>query len=225
MADSDYTVAVVLQASDEGMSTNPKKAADGVEDVGKKSKQAKVDLMAAVVAMEGMTSGLNQVTGGARKYSAALVQTNKLTQEQGEELNRNIAYLELVTGPLETMIALQKMATIVSHSETVARIGEMKVKQSLLIVNNSLIASLMVYMVIIIAVIGVIYLLIQAFKHQEEIIKHLKDGVNEVKDAFVNLNRQGREMVRTFAEMAAGATEAMEPLERIIGLIPGLGGD
>ena len=73
MADSDYTVAVVLQASDEGMSTNLKKAADGVEDVGKKSKQAKVDLMAAVVAMEGMTSGLNQVTGGARKYSAALV--------------------------------------------------------------------------------------------------------------------------------------------------------
>ena len=65
--------------------------------------------------------------------------------------------IELVTGPLETMIALQKMATIVSHSETVARIGEMKVKQSLLIVNNSLIASLMVYMVVIIAVIGVIY--------------------------------------------------------------------
>ena len=225
MADSDYTVAVVLQASDEGMSTNLKKAADGVEDVGKKSKQAKVDLMAAVVAMEGMTSGLNQVTGGARKYSAALVQTNKLSQEQGEELNRNIAYLELVTGPLETMIALQKMATIVSHSETVARIGEMKVKQSLLIVNNSLIASLMVYMVVIIAVIGVIYLLVQAFKHQEEIIKLLKDGVNEVKDAFVNLNRQGREMVRTFAEMSAGATEAMEPLQRIIGLIPGLGGD
>ena len=174
--------------------------------------------MAAVVAMEGMTSGLNQVTGGARKYSAALVQTNKLSQEQ-EELNRNIAYLELVTGPLETMIALQKMATIVSHSETVARIGEMKVKQSLLIVNNSLIASLMVYMVVIIAVIGVIYLLVQAFKHQEEIIKLLKDGVNEVKDAFVNLNRQGREMVRTFAEMSAGATEAMEPLQRIIGLI------
>jgi len=82
MADSDYTVAVVLQASDEGMSKTIKQTSNDVGDLGKKSKEAKIDLMATVVALEGLTSGLNQVTGGARKYSAALVQTNKLTQSQ-----------------------------------------------------------------------------------------------------------------------------------------------
>ena len=80
MGDSDYTVAVVLQASDEGMSTTMKGAADGIEDVGEKSKQAQMDMMATVVALEGLTSGLNQVTGGMRKYSAALEQTGMKRQ-------------------------------------------------------------------------------------------------------------------------------------------------
>ena len=41
MADSDYTVAVVLQASDEGMSSAIKKTADGLEDASNKAQQAK----------------------------------------------------------------------------------------------------------------------------------------------------------------------------------------
>tara|TARA_R100001530_G_scaffold100509_1_gene69872 strand:+ start:618 stop:1295 length:678 start_codon:yes stop_codon:yes gene_type:complete len=225
MADSDYTVAVVLQASDEGMSTTLKKASTGIKEVGDKSKEAKIDMMAAVVAMEGMTSGLNQVTGGARKYSAALVQTNKISQEQGEELNKNIAYMELVTGPLETMIALQKMATIVSHSETFARLGEIQVKKSLLIVNNSLMASMAVWLVIIIAIIGVLYLLFQAWKNQEKIMAAVGRGADKAKNAIVGLGRGAKELVSVFGEMASGATQALEPLQRIVGIIPGLGGD
>ena len=87
MADSDYTVAVVLQASDEGMSSTIKKAGDEIETVGDKSRDAKIDMMATVVALEGLTSGLNQVTGGMRKYSAALEQRGKRDKEQAAELN------------------------------------------------------------------------------------------------------------------------------------------
>lgn len=225
MADSDYTVAVVLQASDEGMSKTIKQTSNDVGDLGKKSKEAKIDLMATVVALEGLTSGLNQVTGGARKYSAALVQTNKLTQEQGEHLNRNIAYLELATGPLETMIALQKITTIVTSSETLARLGEIKVKERLTIVNGSLFASMMIYMVIIIAIIGVIYLLVQAFKHQEEIMDGIGKQVDRVTDKFRGMARTAGEVSHAFQEMASGAAEALDPMQRIIAVIPGLGGD
>ena len=225
MGDSDYTVAVVLQASDEGMSTTLKGAADGIKDVGDKSRDAKIDMMAAVVAMEGMTSGLNQVTGGARKYSAALVQTNKISREQGEHFNKNIAYMELVTGPLESMIAMQKMATIISHSESYARMKEILVKSNLMVVNNSLVASMAVWLVIIIVVIAVLYILYKIIFDTEEVMKGLGDGVDKVKDGMAGMAARGNDVVDMFRALASGSAEAIEPLQRVIGMIPGLGGD
>ncbi len=225
MADSDYSVAVVLQASDEGMSTTLKKSADGIEDVGKKSQQAKVDMMAAVVAMEGMTSGLNQVTGGMRKYSSALVQTNKISQEQADHFNKNIAMMELVTGPLETMIALQKMATIISHSESAARIKETLVKSNLMIVNNSLIMSMAVWLVIIIAVIAVLYLLYKIIFDTENTMKAFGDGIDKVKDGMMGMVQVGKEGVQMFIDLHMAAFEALEPLTRVVSIVPGFGGD
>ncbi len=105
MADSDYTVAVVLQASDEGMSSTIKKSSGEVKKLGENAEKTQRDLLTTVVALEGLTSGLNQVTGGLRKYSAALQQTGLLEKEEAEAFNKKIALLELATGPLETTIA------------------------------------------------------------------------------------------------------------------------
>ena len=225
MADSDYTLAVVLQASDEGMSKTIKQTSKDVGDLGKKSKEAKVDLMATVVALEGLTSGLNQVTGGMRKFTSAMSQQEGMNKERIETINRHIAMLELITGPMETLIAIQKITTIVSSSETIARLGEIKVKERLIIVNGSLLASMMIWMVLIIAVIGIIYLLVQAFKHQDEIMEGLGKTVDKITGGFRGLIQSGREVSHTFQEIASGAMEANEPLQRIIGIIPGLGGD
>jgi len=131
----------------------------------------------------------------------------------------------LATGPLETMIALQKITTIVTSSETLARLGEIKVKERLTIVNGSLFASMMIYMVIIIAIIGVIYLLVQAFKHQEEIMDGIGKQVDRVTDKFRGMARTAGEVSHAFQEMASGAAEALDPMQRIIAVIPGLGGD
>ena len=59
MADSDYTVAVVLQASDEGMSSTIKKGSGEVKKLGENAKKTQRDLLTTVVALEGLTSGLN----------------------------------------------------------------------------------------------------------------------------------------------------------------------
>ena len=113
MADSDYTVAVVLQASDEGMSSGIKKAAGGIQDLDNKAKSAQISFMAMLVGLEGLTSGLNQLTGGLSKMSAAMNQTGLATDEQTERLNKQIATIELFTGPMESIIALVKISTVV----------------------------------------------------------------------------------------------------------------
>tara|TARA_R100001163_G_scaffold48189_1_gene36217 strand:- start:276 stop:953 length:678 start_codon:yes stop_codon:yes gene_type:complete len=225
MADSDYTVAVVLQASDEGMSKTLKETSDGVEDLGKKSKKTQADLITTIVALEGLTSGLNQVTGGARKFSAAMVQTGKFTRDQADEFNRYIGFIELATGPLETIIALQKIATVTSMIFAKQQVAENTVKGQSVVVNTSLAASWGLLLLPIIAVIAIFATLFIIFKKQEEITKSLKEQIDAIRGAFQTVNQVGRDTIAVFAGLASGAEAVIDPLQRVVGIIPGIGGD
>ena len=225
MADSDYTVAVVLQASDEGMSKTIKETSNEIENLGDKNKEAKIDMMATVVALEGLTSGLNQVTGGMRKYSAALQQTGKLDKEQAEEFNKKIAYLELATGPLESVIALHKLMTITTALLLPVEKPANKVKAQGTIVNNNLALSYMAVALPILILMAVLVGLYILWKNQEEIMKGVGDAVDWVKEGFAGMNVAGREVMATLSGIASGAGEALEPLQRIVSVIPGMGGD
>jgi len=225
MADSDYTVAVVLQASDEGMSNTLKKASKGIEEVGDKSRDAKVDMMATVVALEGLTSGFNQVTGGARKFTAAMQQTGKMSDESAEKYNKYIAYIELATGPMESIIALQKIGTITSAIFTTQQVAENNVKGQSVAVNTSLAASWFALALPIIAIVAIFATLYIAFKKQDEITKSLKDQLDSIKGVFQSVNQAGRDTIAVFAGIASGAEAVIDPLQRVVGIIPGIGGD
>ena len=225
MADSDYTVAVVLQASDEGMSKTLKETGEGIEDLGDKTKKTQADLITTIVALEGLTSGLNQVTGGARKFTAAMVETGFRTREQADEYNRYIGFIELATGPLETIIAVQKIATVTSMIFAKQQVVENTVKGQSVVVNTSLAASWGLLLLPIIAVIAVFATLFILFKRQEEITKSLKEQIDAIKGAFQSANRVGRDTIAVFAGLASGAEAVIDPLQRVVGIIPGIGGD
>ena len=225
MADSDYTVAVVLQASDEGMSKTIKQTGNNIEELGDKSKNTEMQLMATIVALEGLTSGLNQVTGGARKFTAAMQQTGNMTDESAEKFNRYIAMIELATGPLETFIAIQKIVTITSAIFTKQQVAENTVKGQSVVVNTSLAASWALVLLPIIAIVAIFATLYIVFKMQDEITKSLKKQLDGVKDVLAGINNTGRNTVAMFSDLASGASAAIEPLQRVVGIIPGLGGD
>jgi len=225
MADSDYTVAVVLQASDEGMSNTLKKASKGIEEVGDKSNQAKVDLMSTVVALEGLTSGFNQVTGGARKFTAAMQQTGYMSDESAEKYNRYIAMIELATGPMESIIAAQKIWTITSAIFTTQQVVENNVKGQSIIVNKNLGLSWLALALPIISIVLVFGALYIAFKKQDEITQSLKDQLDSIKGVFQSVNQAGAATVAMFSDLASGASAAIDPLQRVVGIIPGIGGD
>tara|TARA_R100001082_G_C4363228_1_gene160443 strand:- start:2118 stop:2795 length:678 start_codon:yes stop_codon:yes gene_type:complete len=225
MADSDYTVAVVLQASDEGMSNTLKKASKGIEEVGNKSKDTKVEMMATIVALEGLTSGLNQVTGGARKFTAAMQQTGNMSDESAEKYNRYIAMIELATGPMESIIAVQKIATITSAIFTKQQVAENTVKGQSVAVNTSLAASWALVLLPIIAIVAIFATLYIAFKKQEEITKSLKDQFDSITGALKGINISGNETVQVLAAIAAGALATVGPMKQMVGFIPGIGGD
>jgi hypothetical protein len=225
MADSDYTVAVVLQASDEGMSKTLKQTGEDIEDLGDKTKKTQADLITTIVALEGLTSGLNQVTGGARKFTAAMVETGFRTREQADEYNRYIGFIELATGPLETIIAVQKIATVTSMIFAKQQEVENTVKGQSVVVNTSLAASWGLLLLPIIAVIAIFATLFIIFKKQDEITKSLKEQVDSLRGAFQTANQVGRDTIAVFAGLASGAEALIDPLQRVVGIIPGIGGD
>ena len=225
MADSDYTVAVVLQASDEGMSKTLKDTSEDIEDLGDKTKKTQADLLTTIVALEGLTSGLNQVTGGARKFSAAMVETGKFTREQADEFNRFVGFIELATGPLESIIAFQKLYTITSAIFTTQQIRENDAKGKSIIVNKNLGLSWLALAFPLIAIIAVFATLYFLFTRQEEITKSLKEQIDALRGAFQTANQIGRDTIAVFAGLASGAEAVIDPLQRVVGIIPGIGGD
>ena len=223
MADSDYTVAVVLQASDEGMSSTMKSAADGIEEVGNKNKEAKVDMMATVVALEGLTSGLNQLTGGLRKYSAALEQTGAIDKEQAEEFNKRIAMMEMVTGPMESIIALQKIATVTTALFSTAEKAADAGKPTTIGLNWATAASVWAVIAPILLIIVILAALYVAWKHQEWIMEKAGGALGKLKDGVVGLAESGMALVDTLEDMARGIGNVAGMVN--IGPLSGIGGD
>jgi hypothetical protein len=56
-------------------------------------------------------------------------------------------------------------------------------------------------------------------------MKAFGDGIDKAKDGMMGMVQWTRELSHSLQEMASGAAEALNPLERIIGIIPGMGGD
>lgn len=182
-------------------------------------------MITTIVALEGLTSGLNQVTGGARKFTAAMVETGLRTREQADEYNRYIGFIELATGPLESIIAFQKLFTISSAIFTTQQVRENDAKGKSIIVNKNLGLSWLALALPLLAVVAIFATLYIIFKKQDEIAKSLKEQIDALRGAFQTANQVGRDTIAVFAGLASGAEAVIDPLQRVVGIIPGIGGD
>jgi len=215
MADSDYTVAVVLQASDEGMSNTIKKSSGEVKKLGDNAQKTKLDLMATVVALEGLTSGLNQVTGGLRKYSAALQQTGLLEKEQAEAFNKQIAMIELATGPLETTIALQKILTIATMGSAAAKTADAGASGTAAAANT--VFGVSIYFVLggLFILVAILAILIIHFGQTEEIVSAANIKMAQLA-IFLNMiyiaSKEAADGMREFAESVIAGGDAVADL-------------
>jgi hypothetical protein len=213
MADSDYTLAVVLQASDEGMSSTLKGTSKNIEDVSTKAATAQINFVSMMVGLEGLTSGLNQATGGLRKFSAAMNQTGMATQEETEHLNKRIATIELFTGPMESLIAVVKIATVVTQIHTAVVGINTSAMVTATAVNFGFAASQALVLVGMAAFLGVLGLAIILLIDTERGLAIVESGLKKTADTlvFVVAGREAGGAVREFftvgplGEMGAGS--------------------
>lgn len=205
MADSDYTVAVVLQASDEGMSAGLKGAAKGIEEAGNKAQKAKIDFMALMVGLEGLTSGLNQLTGGMRKMTSAMTQTGMATEDQTEKLNKQIAMVELFTGPMESLIAIVKLSTVAHAAYTGIVAIETGVVMSATIANYGLAVSLGLVTIGLFAFVAIVGLALLLLLDTERGLDLVASGLDKTAGAL----REVKDLMAEVRDIAVGGAQAV----------------
>lgn len=228
MADSDYTVAVVLQASDEGMSTTLKNTGDNIKKVGDEAQKTKVDLMATLVAFESLTSGLNQLTGGMRKYSAALQQTGHFTDEQAEAFNKQIAQVELLTGPMETLIAIQKILTVTTMGSATAKTADTEATLMGTIANYGYGFSILFVLSTLFGLVLIVGALMVLWEKQETILNGLNTALAITAGFFAMVAKQARDATNAiidFGETVHDVTMPVGyPVVTTTNMVTGLGG-
>ena len=201
MADSDYTVAVVLQASDEGMSSTLKSTGEEFEDLSKKASNAQVNFVTMMVGLEGLTSGLNQATGGLRKFSAAMNQTGIATEEQTKKYNEQIAMIELFTGPMETLIALVKISTVIHGIYTGVLGINTAATLAATTANYGYAASLIAVNVAAVGFVAIVGLALLLIIDTEKGLQTVERGLQITADALRTL----RDLLREIVELGAQA--------------------
>jgi len=80
--------------------------AESLEDVNKKQKKTTEEQRDAIIVAQGMTSALNQMTGGIYKTIGGLEAWGKIGPKTAADWQKNARIFEAATGPLEVGLAL-----------------------------------------------------------------------------------------------------------------------
>ena len=105
--------------------------AESLEDMKKKQKQSTGDQRDAIIVAQGMTSALNQMTGGIYKTIGGLEASGRIGPKTAAAWQKNARAIETLTGPLEVAlafytgyIALAPVVTSVTTYLTTAKTAE-----------------------------------------------------------------------------------------------------
>ena len=117
-------LGIVLEAYTRGLEEGLEKATQKTKEFEKSTGDASLKTMESLAVQEAMVSSLNQISGGFAKATAAASELGFINEEQTKSLNKARFAFELVAGPVEVAIALQKLYSITSLATIKAKIME-----------------------------------------------------------------------------------------------------
>jgi|TARA_R100000231_G_scaffold31422_2_gene27646 ABC-type multidrug transport system fused ATPase/permease subunit len=104
-----------------GAEQSQKKLNKAIKEGQKETKDANVANISAMLALEGLTSGLNQSISARYKQIDADLAAGKITAEQAEAKRKEVKQQEFITGSLEQYIAVARLAIATNALLTAAR--------------------------------------------------------------------------------------------------------
>ena len=120
-------LGIILEADPTGLEEGLDRANQKTKEFEDSQAAASLAMMESLAKQEALVSSLNQICGGYAKTVAAAQELNLINEEQAKSANKVRFAFELVAGPLEVAIALQKLSTVVSLASVKAKILESSV--------------------------------------------------------------------------------------------------
>ena len=182
---------VVMDADPSGLEQGMDRAADATDEFREAQKLASLQTLEAIAKQEAMVGSLNQVIGGYSKMGGAAQKLGIINEEQFQQFEKSRAALELMAGPLEIIIALQKLKTVTTNVDTAATAAQdgvtKKATASTIGFNTALLANPMVLIVAaIIAVIGALFYLEKRFRFVTQSVEIITEAFKDLFDLIGN---------------------------------------
>lgn len=219
-ADGAISDTQILDTKFKNLSTTFRNSKKPIEDVEKQQKKlnkalkegqkattdANVANISTMLALEGMTSGLNQFISSKYKRIEADLAAGKISQEEAEAQRKQVKQQELYTSTLEKYIAIGRIVaatdalmTAMKMSNVRATIAQIKANR---ILNFVLRQNPLVKLIIVITAAVLIY-------------KKFGDEIHRLKDGFVMFGKVIKEIVELFGKLLGTTTALASSLTNI----------
>jgi len=117
-------LGIVLEADPSGLEDGLNKATQKTREFEEQQKLASLQMLENIARQEAMVSSLNQISGGYAKTITAAQELNFVNEEQAKSLMKARFAFEIIAGPMEVYVAVQKLSTVVSLADAKAKIME-----------------------------------------------------------------------------------------------------
>ena len=117
-------LGIVLEADPTGLEEGLDRANQKTKEFEDSQAAASLAMMENIAKQEAMVSSLNQISGGYAKTITAAQELNFVNEEQAKSLMKARFAFELIAGPMEVFVAVQKLSTVVSLADVKAKIAQ-----------------------------------------------------------------------------------------------------
>jgi len=117
-------LGIVLEADPTGLEEGLERATQKTKEFEEETEKSSLQMLEAIAKQEAMVSSLNQISGGYAKTITAAQELNFVNEEQAKSLMKARFAFEIIAGPMEVFVAVQKLSTVVSLADVKAKIAQ-----------------------------------------------------------------------------------------------------
>ena len=117
-------LGILLEADPTGLEEGLERANQKTKEFEEQQRLASLQMLENIAKQEAMVSSLNQISGGYAKTITAAQELNFVNDEQAKSLMKARFAFEIIAGPMEVFVAVQKLSTVVSLADVKAKIAQ-----------------------------------------------------------------------------------------------------
>jgi hypothetical protein len=217
-------LGILLEADPTGLEEGLDRANQKTKEFEDNQAAASLAMMEQIAKQEALVSSLNQIAGGYAKTVAASQELGFINEDQAKSLNKVRFGFEMIAGPMEVFVAIQKLSTVVSLADVKAKIMESRavtMTASAHMKLNAAIAANPITFIIIAVVLLVVALI--ALEAKFGLVTKAVDGLKDAFQAYLDILEKVMNSIKGVTSSAAKLGDALSfgPISGVMNVLGG----